>query len=90
LSLLSLLLACPRQKAAEACLDDPDRFRPGARRDACNGGGAEVHVGVFLSVVESVCEDLLSVSVREEVYRPRRDDVDEGWPLNNARDVQVA
>ena len=38
----------------------------------------EVHLGVFLSAVEWVGDDLISVSVREEVYRPRRDGADEG------------
>jgi len=52
----------------QARLDDPDRVRRGARDDACDGGGEEVHVGVFLSAVEPVGDDFLSVSVREEVY----------------------
>ena len=61
----------------QARLDDPDRVRRGAGGDARDGGGAEVHVGVFASAVEPVGDDLLSVSVREEVYRARGDDADE-------------
>ena len=36
-----------------------------------------MHVRVFLSVVESVGDDLLAVAVREEVDRARWDDTDE-------------
>jgi len=90
LSPLLLLLAYPRREAAGASLTTQIGFvAVPVAIDARDGGGAEVHVGVFFSVVESVGDDLLSVSVREEVYRPRRDDVDEGG-LNNARGVQVA
>ena len=43
-----------------------------------------MHVGDFLSVVESVGDDLLSVSECEEVYQPRRDDAEVGMrPLLN-------
>jgi hypothetical protein len=36
-----------------------------------------VHVGVFLSVVELVGDDLFTVAVCEEVYGARGDDADE-------------
>lgn len=61
-----------------ARFDDPDRIRRCAGGDPRDGSGAEVHVGVFLSAVELVRDDVLSVTVREEVYRARGDDADEG------------
>ena len=39
-----------------------------------------MHVGVFLSVVELVGDDLFAVAVREEVYGARGDNTDEGGP----------
>jgi hypothetical protein len=63
-----------RGRELQARLDDPDRIRRRARGDARYGGGAEVDVGVFLAVVELVGDDLLSVAIREEIYRPRGDD----------------
>lgn len=39
-----------------------------------------MHVGVFLSVVELVGDDLFAVAVCEEVYGARWDNADEGGP----------
>lgn len=39
-----------------------------------------MHVGVFLSVVELVGDDLFTVAVGEEVYGARGDDTDESGP----------
>ena len=39
-----------------------------------------MHVGVFLSVVELVGDDLFTVAVCEEVYGARGDNADEGGP----------
>ena len=64
----------------EARLDDPDRVRRGAGRDAGDGRGGEVHPRVLLTVVEGVGDDLLAVAVREEVDGPCGDDADEGGP----------
>ena len=36
-----------------------------------------MHVGVFLSIVELIRDDLLAVAIREEVYRARWDDTDQ-------------
>ena len=58
-------------------LDDPDWICRGARGDTRDCGSTEVYVGVFLSVVELVGDDLFSVTVREEVYGAGRDDADE-------------
>ena len=61
----------------EAGLDDPDRVRRGAGRDAGEGGGGEVHVRVLHAVVEARGDDLLAVAVGEEVDGARGDDADE-------------
>lgn len=53
----------------QPCFDDPDRIRRSARDDACNGGSREMDVGVFLSVVETIGNDLLAVAVGEKVDR---------------------
>ena len=39
-----------------------------------------MHVGVFLSVVELVGDDLFAIAVCEEVYRARGDDANERGP----------
>ena len=63
-----------RGRELQARLDDPDRIRRRAGGDARDGGSAEVDVGVFLAGVESVGDDLLSVAIREEIYRARGND----------------
>jgi hypothetical protein len=61
----------------QAHFDDLDWVRYGASGDARDGTSTEVHIGVFVSAVEPVSNNLLSISVREEVYRACGDDADE-------------
>lgn len=60
----------------QSCLDHPDRVRRCAGRDARARCRAEVYPGILLPVVEATRDDVLAVTVGEEVDRTRGDDTD--------------
>jgi hypothetical protein len=68
-----------RRCELKTCLDDPDRVRccPGYNTSNCSC--SKMDIGVFLSVIEVIGDDLLAVTVRVEIYRTRGYDADQGW-----------
>jgi len=70
----ALQVICSRE--LQAHLNDLDQVYCGAGGDAHHGASAEVHIGVFMSAVEPVSDNLLFISICEEVYEVCRDDAD--------------
>lgn len=63
----------------ETRLDDPDRVRCCPCYNAGDCSCNEMNIGVFLSVVKVIGDDLLAITVRVEIDRTRRYDADQGW-----------
>ena len=59
--------------------DNPDRVRRGAGEDACNSCRREMDVGVFLSVIEIIGNNLLAVAVGEKVDRTCGNNANQCW-----------
>ena len=62
-----------------ASLDHPNGIGSSPSDNACEGSRGEMHVTVFVAVIEVFRDDLLPVSVREEVDGSCWDDANEGW-----------